>query len=46
VHDGGVISRRGGIDCGTGKVNAMIHLGDGFEEGGGNDFSGVCNGVP
>jgi hypothetical protein len=45
AQDGGVVWRRGGIDGRPVKVNAMIPLGDGFEEDGGSDFCGVCNGV-
>jgi hypothetical protein len=32
-----------GVDGGTSKVNALITLGDGFEEDNGSDFCGVCN---
>jgi hypothetical protein len=40
-----VVWRRDDIDGRPGKVNAMIPLGDGFEEDGGSDFYGVCNGM-
>jgi hypothetical protein len=45
AEDGGVVWRRGGIDGRPGKVNAMIPLGDGFEEDDSSDFCSVCNGV-
>jgi hypothetical protein len=45
AQDGGAVRRHGGVDGRSGKVNAVIPLGDGFEEDGGSDFYGVCNGV-
>jgi hypothetical protein len=45
AQDGGVVRRHGGVDARSGKVNAVIPLGDGCEEDDGSDFCGVCNGV-
>jgi hypothetical protein len=45
AQDDGAVRRHGGVDGRSDKVNAGIPLGDGFEEEGGSDFYGMCNGV-
>jgi hypothetical protein len=45
TKDGGVIWRRCSIDGRPGKVNAVIPLGNGFEEDIGTVLYGMCSGV-
>ena len=45
VQDGGAVWRHGDIDGRSGKVNALISLGDGFEDDGGCVLCGACDGV-
>jgi hypothetical protein len=45
AQGGGVIWRRGAVDGRPSKVNVGIRIGDGFDEDGGSNFCGVCNGV-
>jgi hypothetical protein len=45
AHDGGAVWHHGGVDGGSGKINVLINLGDGFEEDDDSDFCGMCVGM-